>query len=209
MARKAAWVESLGAALVSVNYGLSTPGSGVMWPDHGLDVAASIAWVQSEGASMGLDPGSIVLVGHSAGAHLVSIVGTDPTLLTSAGADPSGIDCVVALDVDDDLADASGQALIANAFGTDPVVIADASPPIQVERNGSPSAPFLVVTRGSAQRMVKAQRFVDLIDKAGGSARLLDANPYTHGEVSSQLGVPDETLLTPPVTEFVRSCRSE
>jgi acetyl esterase/lipase len=107
--RKAAWAESLGAALVSVNYRLSTPGSGVMWPDHGDDVAAAVAWAQAEGAAVGLDSERVALVGHSAGAHLVSIVGTDPGLLTGAGADPLGISCVVALDVDYDLADASGQ----------------------------------------------------------------------------------------------------
>jgi len=207
--RKAVWAESLGAALVSVNYRLSTPGSGVMWPDHGDDVAAAIAWVQSAGASLGLDPQRVALVGHSAGAHLVSIVGTDPALLTDVGADPSRVDCVVALDVDYDLADASGQALITNAFGTDPVVIADASPPIQVERNGAPPARFLVVTRGGAQRIAKAQGFVDAIGEVDGTAELLDANPYTHNEVSSRLGLPDETLITPPVTAFVNSCLAE
>ena len=147
--RKAAWAESIGAALVSVNYRLSSPGSGVMWPDHGDDVAAAVAWVQRDGAGVGLDSEHVALVGHSAGAHLVSIVGTDPALLASAGADPLGVDCVVALDVDYDLADAAGQALIANAFGTDPEVLAAASPPIQVERNGAPAAPFFVVTRGA------------------------------------------------------------
>ncbi len=204
--RKVAWAESLGAALVSVNYRLSTPDSGVMWPDHGDDVAAAVAWVQAEGPAAGLDPDHVVLVGHSAGAHLVSIVGTDPTLLTGAGADPLGIYCVVALDVDYDLADAAGQALIANAFGADPEVLADASPPFQVERNGAPSAPFFVVTRGGAQRIAKAQGFVDVINDSGGSAQLLDATGYSHNEVSSQLGVPTDTLVTPPVTDFVRAC---
>lgn len=206
--RKVAWAESLGAALVSINYRLSTPDSGVMWPDHGDDVAAAVAWVQAEGPAAGLDPDHVVLVGHSAGAHLVSIVGTDPTLLTATGADPLGIDCVVALDVDYDLDDAAGQALIAIAiaFGTDPDVLADASPPDQVERNGAPSAPFFVVTRGGAQRIAKAQGFVDVINEAGGSAKLLDATAYSHEEVSSQLGAPADTLVTPPVTDFVRAC---
>jgi acetyl esterase/lipase len=204
--RKAAWAESLGAALVSVNYRLSTPESGVRWPDHGEDVAAAVAWVQAEGATIGLDPDRLVLVGHSAGAHLVSIVGTDPSLLTGAGADPVGVDCVVALDVDYDLADAAGQALIANAFGTDPDVLAAASPPIQVGRNGAPSASFFVVTRGGPPRIAKAQGFRDVINDSGGTAQLLDATGYSHAEVSSQLGAPADTLVTPPVTDFVRSC---
>jgi arylformamidase len=206
VARKAAWAESLGAALVSVNYRLTTPGSDVMWPDHGDDVSAAVAWVQSEGPAVGLDPDHLAMVGHSAGSHLVSIVGTDPALVKRAGGDPFGIDCVVALDGASDLTGRAGDDLIANAFGTDPDVLGSASPLIQVERNGAPSAPFFVVSRGGARRIAGAQQFVDAINEAGGSADLLDATPYSHEDVNSQLGATGETLVTPPVTDFVRSC---
>ena len=37
-------------------------------------------------------------------------------------------------------------------------------------------------------------------------ADLLDANPYTHNQISSQLGAPNDTLVTPVVSEFVRTC---
>ena len=204
--RKAAWAASFGAALVSVNYRLTTPDSGVQWPDHGDDMAAAVAWVQNEGASAGLDVSRLSLLGHSAGAHLVAIVGTDPSLLISAGADPSGIACVVALDFSFDLANAPAEDLIANAFGTDPQVIADASPNVQVERNGRPTASFLVVTRGGAGRVADAQTFVDLINDSGGSAQLLDANPYGHDDVSVQLGASGEQVVTTEITGFLQSC---
>ena len=118
--RKAAWAESLGAALVSVNYRLTTPDSGVRWPDHGEDVAAAVEWVQREGPTVGLDGTKITLVGHSAGAHLVAITATDPELLTGAGADAGAVECVVALDFSFDLASAPAQTLIVDAFGTNP-----------------------------------------------------------------------------------------
>lgn len=204
--RKAEWAAALGAALVSVNYRLSTPGSGVRWPDHGEDVAAAVAWVQHSGRSVGLDPRDLTLLGHSAGAHLVALEGTDPSLLDAAGADPSGVACVVALDFSFDLATAPGRALIANAFGTDPTVLADASPTVQVARNGAPTARFLIGTRGSRRRVAEAQRFVDQINRAGGSAELVNADPYTHEQMSAQLGAPDDTLVTPATSRFVESC---
>jgi len=204
--RKAEWAGSLGAALVAVNYRLSTPGADVAWPDHGEDVADAVTWVQRRGRSVGLDPSRVTMVGHSAGAHLVAIVGTDPALLTDAGADPGGLACVVALDFSFDLATAPARALIANAFGTDPAVLAAASPTVQVERNGAPDARFLIGTRGGPRRVAEARDFVGLIDRRGGSAELVVANPYDHNQISSQLGAPDETLITPPVTRFVESC---
>lgn len=204
--RKAAWAESLGAALVSVNYRLTTPDSGVRWPHHGEDVAAAVKWVQQEGPTVGLDATKITLLGHSAGAHLVAIVGTDPALLANAGADPEAVKCVVALDFEFDLATAPAQKMITDAFGTHPEVIAAASPNVQIERNGPPSARFQVATRGGPRRVADAQAFVDLIKDTGGSAELVDATPYTHNQVSSRLGAPDDSLVTPAVSEFFRSC---
>lgn len=207
--RKAQWAASLGAALASVNYRLSTPGSGVMWPDHGEDVAAAIAWIQREGASLGLDTDRLVLLGHSAGAHLVSIVGAHPSLLADADGDAARIACIIALDFSFDLETGPAQALIANAFGVDPAVLADASPNVHIERNGAPVAHFLVVTRGGPTRVAEARGFVDLVNGSGGEAALLDANPYTHEQVSSQLGVPGEGIVTPRVGAFAASCLAE
>lgn len=204
--RKAAWAASFGAALVSVNYRLTVPDSSVRWPDHGDDVAAAVAWVQQEGPAIGLEATKITLLGHSAGAHLVAIVGTDPALFTEAGADPGDVSCIVALDFSFDLATAPARKMIADAFGSDPEVIAAASPNVQIERNGPPSARLLVGTRGGRGRVAEARAFVDLINDSGGSAVLVDASPYAHNQISSQLGARGDHLVTPAVTDFVRSC---
>lgn len=68
------------------------------------------------------------------------------------------------------------------------------------------SAGRLLGTRGGPARVAGAQAFVDIVNDAGGSADLLDANPYTHDQISSQLGAAGETIVTPVVSEFVRSC---
>jgi hypothetical protein len=122
------------------------------------------------------------------------------------GADPDLVDCVVALDFSFDLATAPARALIANAFGSDPAVLADASPTVQIERNVPPGAAFLVGTRGRANRVAEAQDFVDLVNDRGGTAQLVDADPYSHDQINAQLGAPGETIITPAVTAFVESC---
>lgn len=91
---------------VSVNYRLSPdyrdgrgfrPGR-VMFPDHPRDVAGAIAWVRRNISRFGGDPRRIVLIGHSAGAQIVSLLGTDPRYLQERGVNPSVIRGVISLD---------------------------------------------------------------------------------------------------------------
>lgn len=203
---KATFVGGLGYALAAVNYRLSTPGSGVRWPDQGQDVAAALAFLVAQGPALGLDATRMALVGHSAGAHVVAILAADPDLLAAVGLGRDTLDGVVALDTEGfDLATsaAARTGLVANAFGADPDVIADASPAVQVARHGAPAAPFLVVTRGTAARRATAEAFVALVNERGGDATLLDASPYTHADVNRRLGEPGETRLTPAVATFL------
>lgn len=53
----------------------------VRHPEHARDVARAFAWVQRNIVKYGGDPKRIVLVGHSAGGHLASLVATDPAYL--------------------------------------------------------------------------------------------------------------------------------
>ncbi|ETK87950.1 hypothetical protein F441_07868 [Phytophthora nicotianae CJ01A1] len=67
---------------VSVNYRLSPE---VQHPEHVKDVAAAVTWLYRNIAKFGGDPNKLVLVGHSAGAHLVMQILADPQYLTAAG----------------------------------------------------------------------------------------------------------------------------
>jgi len=207
-ARKAAFVNGLGAALVSVNYRLSGPDNDVRWPDHGDDVAAAVDWVLTDGTERGLDPAHVSLVGHSAGGQLVADTVANPALLGRTGRGPADVDCVVVLDTNLDFTAgrAAADAVVDGALGRDPDVLADASPTEQVRRHGAPSARFLVVTRGGTARRASAAEFVGAVNGAGGSASLARATGYTHSEVSTMLGAPDEQLVTGPTSKFLRAC---
>ena len=197
--------NELGAALVAVNYRLSAEGADVLWPDHGDDVAAALGWLRTEGPALGIDPDRIALLGHSAGAHLVAVAGTDPVLLSGNGADPSAIRCVVVLD-SASYTLSPDNPLHVNAFGTDPEVLAGASPLNLIERNGAPGAEFLVVAQGRPLRLAAQRTLVDAITAAGGEATFLDANPYDHNGVSRAVGDDTDTIVTPAIRDLLLPC---
>ena len=75
-----------GYVAVLINYRLSP---GVRHPEHVKDVARAFAWVRKHIAEQGGDPDRVVLAGHSAGGHLVTLLVADECYL----ADPAlGLD---------------------------------------------------------------------------------------------------------------------
>lgn len=92
---KAAHFNSRGWAFASINYRL-VPQATV--EQQAADVAAAIAWARANAATHGLDPDRLVLMGHSAGAHLAALVGTDPRYLAAARVPMAAIKGVVLLD---------------------------------------------------------------------------------------------------------------
>lgn len=84
-----------GYAFASVNYRLVPDATA---EQQAADVAAAIAWLRTHAADMGVDPARIVLMGHSAGAQLVALVGTDAHYLAAVGMAPSNLRGVIALD---------------------------------------------------------------------------------------------------------------
>lgn len=206
---KAAFAGELGAALVSVNYRLVTPDGGNRWPVMGEDVAAAVAWVVEHAESLGIDPQRVALMGHSAGAHLASIVATDPELLAAAGASRDDVRCVVSLDsaaYDITLADARTTPLFAAAFGDDPVTLAGASPTVQAREHPAGLPDVLVVTRGTPARVAEADEFAATIRASGATAQLVHAGGYTHEQVNTELGVAGEDVVTPPTRDFLQAC---
>ncbi len=86
---------SEGYAFASVNYRL-VPDATV--EQEAADVASAVAYVIAHAGELDIDPRRIVLMGHSAGAHLVALVGTDPAYLKAVGLSEDSIKGVVPID---------------------------------------------------------------------------------------------------------------
>ena len=72
---KPGWFKDHGWAFASVGYRL-LPGSPV--EEQARDVGRALAKLRQEAAARGYDPNRILLLGHSAGAHLTALVASDP-----------------------------------------------------------------------------------------------------------------------------------
>jgi acetyl esterase/lipase len=93
--RLAATLNRAGYTLASVGYRL-VPHTDVAGSVS--DVARAAAFLLRDAASYGIDPAHFALMGHSSGAHLVALLGTDQSYLRNAGVDPAKLETVITLD---------------------------------------------------------------------------------------------------------------
>jgi acetyl esterase/lipase len=81
----AAGLASAGFVVVVPNYRLHPAAK---MADALQDVAAAVAWTQANGRLWGVSTDGVIVVGHSAGAHLAAMLATDGRWLAHAGAAP-------------------------------------------------------------------------------------------------------------------------
>jgi len=208
-----------GYLVAALNYRLAPAAS---FPAYPVDVAAGIAWVHQHIAEYGGDPNRLVLIGHSAGAHLVALVATDGTYLGKHGLTLKALSGVVPLDTEAyDLPHFSqrfGGKLPDTwgiPFGQDPTVWKQASPITHVARDkGIP--PMLVVFSGgmmdpqrkyNPSRAEDAQAFADALRQAGVRAEVVGDAKKSHAQIIGEFGLPEDTIA-PAVFAFFRSCLS-
>lgn len=219
MPDKAALFTGLGYGLVSINYRLS-PNTGdpdnpdpnrIMFPDHPDDVGEAIGWLDRNAAAYGLDPDRIILMGHSAGAHLASLVSTEPKYIERYGVDRRQILGTIpldtaAFDIEQSVLGSDPEepsALFASAFGTPAEnavsdIWATASPLTWAD----PSDPrHLFVVQTIPYRI---SRQVAMASKLGQEESSVVAVPLNHNGVNRAIGSPtDTTQATPAVVQFV------
>lgn len=92
---KAPHYTALGYNFATIDYRL-VPEATV--EQQAQDVADALKHLLDRADKLGIDRGKVVLMGHSAGAHLVALVGTDPQYLRRAGLSHGDIDGVIPLD---------------------------------------------------------------------------------------------------------------
>lgn len=198
---KAAWWLARGDVFVSVNNRLVPDADPLA---QARDVADAVAAVQRRARAWGADPGRLVLMGHSSGAHLVTLLGSDPDLLERAGARrPLGVVSLDsgALDVPALMGRSRVPPLYQDAFGSDPTFWAAVSPQQQLTRAG---VPMLLVC--SSRRNVptspcdEARKFAAR-GRALGVAMQVQPQALSHGEVNNQLGLP--SAYTEAVTGWI------
>jgi len=192
------WVPR-GIIVISIDYRM-LPEAPVL--QQAQDVAKALAFAQQHASSWGGDPRKFILMGHSAGAHLVSLVSAEPSLAYGQGASPwlgtVALDSA-AYDVAQ-LMQGQHRRFYDRVFGSDPSVWAAASPKQKLDAR---IAPFLAVC--SSQRRESCPQARDFVAKAesfGTRTQLLEEDK-THEEINKDLGTASD--YTGQVEAFLRS----
>lgn len=197
-----------GYVLVSVNYRFHPA---VTYKEQADDIAQAVRWVHDHAKEHGGDPGRIFLMGHSAGAHLAALVGTDDRYLKKTGLSLSDLAGVVLLDgAGYDIPKQVRQVLLprmktmyTTVFTDDEPTQRDASPVTHVAK-GKGIPPFLILYVAS-RRDSKTQSvgLAAKLREAGVEAKVLPAEGKTHATINRELGQPNDTP-TQEVFEFLR-----
>ena len=181
----ARWVPD-GIVFISINYRLLPQADPLL---QAQDVVTALAYAQKNAVQWGADAQQFVLMGHSAGAHLVSLLAADPTLATRQGAQPwlgtVSLDSA-AYDIPRIMA-AKHYHFYDKAFGSDPAYWQVASP---LQKLKSQQTAFLAIC--STQRPDKpCDQARDFISQAKSQqiTASLQPEPLTHKEINQQLGL--------------------
>lgn len=179
VADKPSFFTNKGYAFVSVNYRLFPH---VVYHDMAFDVSSAVKWVYDHAEQYHIDKNRINLMGHSAGGHLVTLIGTKHDFLDQVGLSPETINSIVNLDGPIDLTE-----FIPRNEGYKPVfgdnrngwVVAS---PITYAAQQLPPILLVGSKRNSTASFIKAAR------KAGNKVQTFESKRLTHREMTKLLG---------------------
>jgi len=188
-----------GYIVVSANYRMRRPPNPL---EQAEDAGRALAFVQAQAASWGGDGSRVVLMGHSSGAHLVTLLTAVPGLVVRSGAKPwlgtVSLDSA-ALDVVE-LMTARHLRLHDRVFGAEPARWNEVSPLQQLSVRPVPL--LLVCSSRRNDSCPAASRFAAKASSLGGRATVLPID-LNHGEINSELG--RSPGYTTSVDEFLHS----
>ncbi len=158
--RGSVYYTDKGAIVVSVNYRLSPD---VKHPAHIEDLASAVKWIYQNIHTYGGDRSKMILTGHSSGAQMVALLGTNTRFLKEKDLPMNIFKAIVPVDTASfdlvNLPEGRGSFMIErmreNAFGSDPEVLLDASPFHQVPPEETALSPFAIFATGKRPEAVQ------------------------------------------------------
>ncbi len=206
--QKASHFLEQGYGFSSINYRL-VPDCTV--EEQARDVSSALAFLIKQADSLGFDKTRIVLMGHSAGAHLSALVGTDMSYLREAGLGPQSLRGVIPLDgacydVLRQIADGGGMMhdTYIQAFGAERARQLALSP---LHHAAAPNAPaFLILHVQRVDGFAQSRALGEALEKAGTKAKVRGFEGFGlqgHAEINRRLGDPSYPA-TPVVDEWLK-----
>ncbi len=177
---------SKGILFIAPNYRLSP---GVMHPAHVEDCAAALAWVFDNLPAINGDRDRIFISGHSAGAQLAALLGTDNKYLQKYGLKPSDLAGVIPVDTASfNLLSHENERpvkrLVKQAFGRSKLVLKEASPFYNITNNMD-CPEFLILNTTNRPAAAKGGReFAEKLSGAGCKAGFIPVDNHSHSDMA-------------------------
>ena len=194
------WAKSRGYMMVSVDY---RPVPKTSIDGQISDIVRAIKWVRANISSHGGDPSRIVIMGHSAGSHLVAMIGVRKLAGPLAGVVANDVQ---AYDLEQyyRLRNDSMDRVYVKTFGRNRANWKKWSPATYVDR-GSGYPPFLILYSRSdyIRRKALANSFAGKLRDRGTKVALFDGKGYTHGSIARGIGNSRE--VTAAIDTFLKT----
>ncbi len=177
---------------VNINYRLTPE---VKHPTHAEDCAEAVVWVFQNIDKLGGDKHRVFISGHSAGAHLAALLGTDATYLNKHNIKISQLAGVIPVDTASfDLLSPRNERfvdrLVDNAFGTNKAILKSASPMHHINMNQN-YPDFLVFASGNRDSAIKqSEELSRRLSEIGSNAKTVIIDGYNHRDMN--LGMREE-----------------
>ena len=192
-----------GFAFASANYRF---GPKATVAEMAQSAADAVGWLKRNAEQFGGDPNRIFLIGHSAGAHLVSLLGTNATFLLNAGVDPASIRGVISLDTAvydlPKLLATNPTALYRAVFGENESLWEEVSPWHHVQYDAPPAAFLIFYSDNRPQAVTQTIPFGERLRDAGHIADVVEAVGRDHGQLNNMLGTEGD-MPTARILEFL------
>jgi arylformamidase len=170
------------------------------------DLGAALRALRGQAEAGGFDPDRIILMGHSAGAHLAALVATDPTYAGDAFGAIRGVVLLDGAGYDVPAAMATPTLELPNlyrdVFGTDPARQKALSPITHVGGKDAPHWLALYVAERANSR-AQSEALVAALAKAGAQAEAVAITGTDHGRMNRELGTPAGKAQTEAVDAFL------
>jgi arylformamidase len=194
---KATYFPNRGLALASTNYRF-VPEATV--EQQAEDAANSLKSVLDRSGELGIDDRRVVLLGHSAGAQLVTLLGTDESWLKAAGLSFANIAGVIGNDgaaydaaMQIEHIQPGWRSAFTEAFGEEQERQRRLSPIFQAGAPNAPAFLLLHMPHRPDSGIIQADNLAEAVRTAGSTARVtcVDATPENgHHELNQLLGKP-------------------
>lgn len=155
-------------------------------PQQIQDVAKAFAWLKSNAEKRGWRPDATFVAGHSAGAHLASLLGTDEQYLKAEKLSLADVRGVISL---------SGAYQVPEArkdvFGDEPA--RKAASPITHVKAGVPAFLLVYAEKDSPGRDKQTKEFAAALIGVKGQVQVVEARDRDHGSLFTKITTGDST----------------